>query len=320
MFQTVLRSAELPPEQRAAVIDEVIRINSKPGVSRDRNLVVVRAAELATVNVQEITVEHRRVVGAASQPDGPGRCGVIIAMRGALTLEQRDRRAELAAGDFAVYDYTDPASFLIRSPGPATARLMRLQVRRDLLPLRGPRISRLAAVRMPGGPGVTGLLSRFLTGLADDPAPYSAGDRARLGTVVTDLLAAALAHQLDVPATTPGESRRAALLAGVRTYIQRNLGDPGLSPATIAAANHISVSYLHRLFQTEGVTVAAWVREQRLDRARRDLTDPAQAGTPVGRIATRWGYPDHATFTRAFRDAYDLPPRTYRENALAESG
>ncbi|WP_308429099.1 helix-turn-helix transcriptional regulator [Streptomyces brasiliensis] len=81
----------------------------------------------------------------------------------------------------------------------------------------------------------------------------------------------------------------------------------------MAAAHHISVSYLHRLFQDHETTVSAWIRSQRLERARRDLAEPALRAVPVHRIAARWGFSDHATFTRSFRSAYDIPPKEYRQ-------
>jgi AraC-like DNA-binding protein len=75
------------------------------------------------------------------------------------------------------------------------------------------------------------------------------------------------------------------------------------------------VSYLHRLFRQRngGRTVAAWIREQRLERARRDLADPDQRATAVHAIAARWGFRHAADFSRAFRRAYGMPPRDYRE-------
>lgn len=114
----------------------------------------------------------------------------------------------------------------------------------------------------------------------------------------------------------PDESRRAVRLRDVQGYIRRNLGDPDLSPRTIAAAHHVSLRYLHQLFADYGVTVAAWVRQQRLEQACRDLADPSLARLPVQRIAVRWGFADHSTFTRAFRRAYHLPPQVYRRTAL----
>ncbi|MFD0385553.1 helix-turn-helix domain-containing protein [Streptomyces stramineus] len=59
----------------------------------------------------------------------------------------------------------------------------------------------------------------------------------------------------------------------------------------MAAAHHISLSYLHRLFETEATTVAAWIRHQRLERARHDLGDTTQRHIPVHAIAARWGFP-----------------------------
>jgi AraC-like DNA-binding protein len=79
------------------------------------------------------------------------------------------------------------------------------------------------------------------------------------------------------------------------------LHDPDLGPAVLAAAHHISTSYLHRLFRADGdLTVAAWIRGRRLERARHGLADPALRALPISRIAARCGFADHVAFTRAF--------------------
>jgi AraC-like DNA-binding protein len=101
---------------------------------------------------------------------------------------------------------------------------------------------------------------------------------------------------------------RRAMMARVQAYIDRHLGDPTLSPQSIADAHFISVRYLHRLFEAEEVTVAGWVRARRLERCRRDLLDPALRDRPVSAIAARWGIPNAAHFSRVFRDAYGVPP------------
>ncbi len=66
-----------------------------------------------------------------------------------------------------------------------------------------------------------------------------------------EALVALAAPQAFPRSTTAGE-----LVAGVRAHIDDRLADPELSPASIAAAHHISVRYLHRLFAQEGTTVA----------------------------------------------------------------
>jgi AraC-like DNA-binding protein len=71
--------------------------------------------------------------------------------------------------------------------------------------------------------------------------------------------------------------------------------DPTLTPAMIAAAHHVSVRYLYRLFETEQSRVAAWIRQRRLERCPRDLLDPALRTQPVSAIAGRWGSPSRHT-------------------------
>jgi AraC-like DNA-binding protein len=93
------------------------------------------------------------------------------------------------------------------------------------------------------------------------------------------------------------------------------LGDPDVSPATVAAAHYISLRYLHNLFETQETTVADWIRRRRLERCRRDLLDPALRAEPVGSIGARWGLTSPAHFTRLFRGAYGLPPAAYRAEA-----
>jgi AraC-like DNA-binding protein len=119
-------------------------------------------------------------------------------------------------------------------------------------------------------------------------------------------------------ADTAAESQAGGQELGrLRSFIREHLHDPGLTPSTVARANHISRSRLHRLFRAQGTTVAAWIRNERLKRARRDLADPAMRETTIQRIATRHGFTHQAAFSRSFRKAYGFPPREYRRRALA---
>jgi AraC-like DNA-binding protein len=94
--------------------------------------------------------------------------------------------------------------------------------------------------------------------------------------------------------------------------IEARLGDPALSPGSLAAEHPISVRYLHKLFETQQATVADWIKRRRLERCRRDLLDPARRAEPVGGIGARWGLPNAAHFSRLFRTAYGVPPVEYR--------
>jgi AraC-like DNA-binding protein len=104
----------------------------------------------------------------------------------------------------------------------------------------------------------------------------------------------------------------------VHTFIRDHLGDPDLTPRTIAAAHHISVRYLHQLFRAEDRTVADCIRVRRLDRCRLELADPRLARRPIGEISARWGFRSAAHFSQAFRDAYGLSPSELRRGVRAE--
>ena len=103
----------------------------------------------------------------------------------------------------------------------------------------------------------------------------------------------------------------------MKATIELRLHDPGLRPATVAAAHYISTRYLHRLFEPEGVTVSEWIRMRRLEHCRRDLEDPALAHETVLAIASRWGLRNPGHFSRLFHAAYGMSPSAVRGRASA---
>ena len=121
-----------------------------------------------------------------------------------------------------------------------------------------------------------------------------------------------LAERLDVEATLSGEGPAQRTSARVLAFIEENLGDPALTPPMIAAAHHISIRTLHRLFASDETTVAEEIRTRRLRRCRRDLDNPLFRGQPVYAIAARWGFLDKAHFSRLFHAAYGVGPQVYR--------
>jgi AraC-like DNA-binding protein len=77
----------------------------------------------------------------------------------------------------------------------------------------------------------------------------------------------------------------------------------------------MSLRSLHQLFHDEGLTVAGYIRQRRLEECRRDLADPALAPRTVAAIAATWGFTNGADFSRAFRNAHGIPPAEYRKSA-----
>jgi AraC-like DNA-binding protein len=223
------------------------------------------------------------------------------------------REVSLRVGELALYDTSHPCTaWAVADQHVAQAIIV--DIPRSALALPAAKVDRLQAMTLPGDTGMGALVSQFLIRVVNQSSFYQPQDTSRLGTVITDLITVFLAHDAGIADLVAPESHAQALLAGVYAFIERNLGNADLSPQAIAAARHISVRYLHLLFESQDTTVAAWIRHRRLERCRRDLAEPLLAGRPIRAIAARWGFLHPQEFSRAFRGNYGISPSEYRRN------
>ncbi|MEU5539118.1 helix-turn-helix domain-containing protein [Streptomyces sp. NPDC020362] len=274
-----------------------------------------RVLDLGAVTVWPATYHPmalRRTQKLIRQSD-PETYHLAFAIRGTGAGVWRHREAEYKPSDLFLTSSSLPYE-LHSSGDPATVGV---EIPAALLPLLNGRAGlRVVGQPMPARDGVGALLVQFLTQLTADTASFQPSDGPRLGTVLTDLVTALISHMLEAGGCLPPETHRRTLILRIQAFIGEHLHDPHLTPAAIAAAHHISVSYLHRLFQDEDATVAAWIRRLRLEAAHRDLADPALHAAPIHAIASRWGFPRAADFSRAYRAAYGTTPKDHRHQAL----
>ncbi|WP_416964645.1 helix-turn-helix domain-containing protein [Streptomyces sp. Agncl-13] len=235
-------------------------------------------------------------------------------LRGGGVITQDGLRAEQRVGDLILFDTSRPyvGEF---DPDIPVSQLLLLRFPRSLLALPHRDLRQVSAMRIPGDRGIGALSSQFLIHLARHLHELSPAETARLSALTLNVLTTALADALDIRSAVPPDTRRCALVARIHAFIRDNLGDPSLTPDAIAAAHHISLRYLHKLFQQEGHTVAGRIRERRLEQCRRDLSDSQLVARPIHAIAARWGFTSPAHFSQAFRHAYGLSPRQYREQS-----
>jgi len=99
----------------------------------------------------------------------------------------------------------------------------------------------------------------------------------------------------------------------VLAYVRAHLADPDLSQVTVAAAHHVSLRTLQRLFEREPQSVAELIRSLRLEAIREDLLDPRRVSHPVMVLAAHWGFTEQSHFTRAFKGYYGVTPGALRK-------
>lgn len=328
MMQELFDGGALAPLDQLAALNELFVTSEHPmGVySQEAGdfRASARAMDLAEVNVVELSVNPCNVVRTprmVAQADPEVLCAAVVSS-GKLVISQAGREAVLAPWDIALYDSSRPFDIQLGAGG-ERATLLRAHIPKAMLGQPEGRTERLLARPLSGRDGFAGMLVHFLGSLTAGSAAYRPDDTSRLAGIARDLLTAFVAHHVEEDGWSAADSefaeepRKRALLMSIEAFVEQHLHDPDLSPSTIAGAHHLSVGYLHRLFSARDTTVAAWIRYRRLERAGRDLRDTAQVDVPVHRIAARWGFKDHSTFTRTFRAAYGLSPRDYRHSARA---
>ncbi|MEV7415413.1 AraC family transcriptional regulator [Streptomyces sp. NPDC089919] len=206
------------------------------------------------------------------------------------------------------------------SSGPHAVEIIGVELPKALLPLPPDTAGRVIGKRISAREGMGALLATFLDQVTRDSRSYRAVEGPRLSGVLADLVASLFAGVLEADRSLTPETKRRALALRVMAFVRDHADDPLLDVPAIAAAHHISVSYLHRLFQQEGdgTTVAAYLQGRRLARARQDLADPLLRGVPVHVIGARRGFRHASAFSRAFREAYGVPPAAFRAQAQAQ--
>ncbi|MFF0087638.1 helix-turn-helix domain-containing protein [Streptomyces canus] len=226
---------------------------------------------------------------------------------GQARVEQDARSAELRPGDVALYDTTRPYTLHF----PQRFRMQVLLVPRALLPQSEGDLQRVTATALHHDGGLGQVVLPFLQGLADQAPALTPAVGERLAANAVDLVGTLLAERLGGDGRdTPGGGL--ALLLRVKAFIDRHLADPDLSLAFVAREHHISVRYLHKLFENESTTAARWIQRRRLDACRSELSRRSPVTPTVAAVARRWGFTNAAHFSRAFRAAYGTSPSEWR--------
>ena len=291
---------------RATVCDQFVALDVTPsttGLVSGR----VTASSVAGTHLRRISsVPHRfertpRQVRAADED----YLQIALARRGRTLVAQDGREAVIGPGEFVIYDSSRPFTFV-------TTDSFEYQVclhPKSALPLSRAEMAEATAVALDGRRGVGAMLPPLLSSLdraIGDDVPVAAQEA--VARTIGDVFVALV--RSTVPASAPENLH----VARARGHIREHIADRDLDPAGVAAACAISVSYLHKLFAEEGTTVAGAIREERLQGAWTDLRRPESAHVGVGAIGARWGMPDPAAFSRAFRTRFGRSPKAHRES------
>jgi AraC-like DNA-binding protein len=235
------------------------------------------------------------IVALGLQHAGPGR------------FVQAGTGRALVPGDLLLSDLS--AAYDYSWTGDGAAYAFQLPLERLGLPID---VVRRAAPRLPASPLyelVHAQLVRLTAGadrLSADPGA------AALGAATAELVRALITSAAgDGGSLSPGASA-----AGITSYVDRHLADPGLGAGSVAGALNMSQRQLYAVCAREGISLEQHIIGRRLEAVRADLARPGGRHRPIGVVARRWGFADPTHFGRRFRAAYGVTPGQWRRASL----
>ncbi|MFE1191373.1 helix-turn-helix domain-containing protein [Streptomyces olivaceoviridis] len=235
---------------------------------------------------------------------------VMLLSRGNARVEQDKRDVHVRSGALFVYDRARP----LRLTFPEPFQTKSLVLPRHVLDLGESELRQITAAPLGRESPLGTLLTPLLSRLVETAATYPQRTGESIARNVVDMVQTLAEERLSRPGTdTPTAARM--LLLRIRAYIDQHLSDRDLAPDTIARAHHISVRYLHKLFELENITVSRWIQKRRLEHSRRDMARRAPELT-IGAVAHRWWFTSPSHFSRVFRATYGVSPAEWRNSMV----
>jgi hypothetical protein len=183
--------------------------------------------------------------------------GTTVGSRGGREMILSDGDAVLMTNEEAMWAMTSPSS----------VNIVGIRVPRSAIAPLVPKLGNVTMRRITKDTSGLKLLRKYLDVVADDEALAAPASQRLIVSHFHDLFALALGANGDAKALAAERSVGAVRLAAIKADIVANLNDGNLSATTAAARNRVTVRYLHKLFESEGVTYSEFVLGQRLARA-----------------------------------------------------
>jgi AraC-like DNA-binding protein len=265
----------------------------------------IRHRRIGRIGITDVRASAQRVRRTRSKIAQSPRDDliVVVGVAGQCNVGQRSNVASLSPGDGAIVSAQEPYFFDF----PHAFRQLVLKVPSQLL-RASPGYDH--SLRISSGPA--NLLRHLALAVLESPAHGSLEEEAAIERAMMELLRSAAMPQL---ATRLAVNAAAARYAEACAYIQRNLFDPALGPAAVAAHVGLSARSLARVFAMHGQTIERSIWLRRLAAARDHLANPGLRHRSITDIAFACGFNDAAHFSRSFSHAYGLTPREFRTKA-----
>ncbi|WP_336978507.1 helix-turn-helix domain-containing protein [Altererythrobacter fulvus] len=304
----------LPTVGRAAAWSAIYatrmsKVEFTPG-DKDKFDAELRIGQLGPVKLARLSVDSCSVERKQSHiaTNVPRMYNFLLQAEGQSTFYHCGKEAELVEGDFVLCDTGLPHYFRTHDRSVTVMVRVPPEVLRSYLPTP----EQYCGQHLGRATGLTGTVAAMVREL-------SAGVGRDFSPLHEDRVARYLLEMISMSYTMGFDARNdASAIAWQRRkdviqFIEDNLRDPELSPATISEGLRVSPRYLRTVFAPGGEKMSAYILRRRLEECARQMCNPAWNAHTLTEIAFSWGFNSAAHFTRTFHEKYGMAPRDFRK-------
>jgi AraC-like DNA-binding protein len=269
------------------------------------------------VRVQRVAMTHGLRTHRTLELMGDGNDDLVLNIQeaGDTSVSQCGRQATARAGTAVLTSNSDASEISF----PAPTRFTSIALRRKLVTALAPAAEDALVRPTQANSSVVPMLLNYLDVVDAQGAFQSPELRHAVVTHIQDLCALAIGASRDAAEVAKGRGLRAARLQALKADIAKNLTREQVSAGTLAKRHRMTPRYVHRLFESEGVTLSRFVRAARLALVHRNLSNPLYADRAIGVLAYEAGFGDLSTFNREFRSQYGMTPSDLRAATKGEA-
>jgi AraC-like DNA-binding protein len=222
----------------------------------------------------------------------------------------RGRRAAIAnSGDLILLNADHAIESYQEIPGFSLA----VSIPAPMLRLRYADVDEWCLVPLPTSDGSSAILRDCLTTYWRSQPALGAAEYNDLAVAMIHLIGACFGQRAGRQAID-SRSMQTHFMR-ISALVDEHLVDPDLSADMVAGRLGISKSYLFMVMNAANTTLGRFVRDQRLERSRQMLGDPAMKNRTISEIAFSVGFQDLSHFSRRFTEKFGRSPRAYRAGA-----
>lgn len=285
------------------------------GMADDEVHADIRVAHTQRVSVVDVHTSWsvvRRTPARAAAAHGDDLLLYVIAQGGSWFRNEHGEQFLTRAGSIVVG--SQASAYTAAAAAGCDWRFRTVRVSAESLPASSHRVRRRGFALLEEQRPVSTLLGQYLSSFTTLLPAMDDAAQADAALQALDLLLAASLGDAAALTIDDGRALHAARLVAARDFIGRCIGNPQLGPELVAAYVGVSARQMHRLFASEGTSVAAEVRRARVAHAQALLA--RDAARPVTDIAFACGFDSLATFYRCFRAETGVTATEWRAQSL----